>query len=154
MKGKHIAWIIAGVIALLLVFNVFGGYNKLVSLDEDVSNKLSQIDNQLQLRNDLIPNLVETVKGFASQEKEILKNVSDARAKLAGASTTEQMAEGDAELTGALSRLLVVVENYPELKSDANFRQLSDNLAGTENRISVARRDYNEASTAYNTTIR
>lgn len=154
MKGKHIAWIVVGVLVLILIFNAFGGYNRLVSLDEDVSNKLSQIDNQLQLRNDLIPNLVETVKGFAAQEKEILQNVSDARAKLAGASNAQEMAEGDAELTGALSRLLVVVENYPDLKSDSNFRQLSDNLAGTENRISVARRDYNESATAYNTAIR
>lgn len=154
MKGKHIAWIVVGVIVLVFILNAVGGYNKLVSLNEDVSNKLSQIDNQLQLRNDLIPNLVETVKGFASHEEDILKNVSDARAKLAGASSVDQMAEGDEELTNALSRLLVVVENYPELKADANFRQLSDNLAGTENRISVARRDYNESAMAYNTAIR
>ena len=88
---------------MILVLSAIGGYNNLVNLSEDVNNKLSQIDNQLQLRNDLIPNLVATVKGFAAHEEEILKNVSDARAKLAGASSVEQMAEGDAELTGALS---------------------------------------------------
>lgn len=154
MKGKQITWIVIGVILLVFILSTVGSYNRLVSLNEDVSNKLSQIDNQLQLRNDLIPNLVATVKGFATHEEEILKNVSDARSKLAGAASVEQMAEGDAELTGALSRLLVVVENYPDLKADANFRQLSDNLAGTENRISVARRDYNEAATLYNTNIR
>ena len=147
MSGRKITWIVIGVVALALVLSAIGGYNGLVSLNEDVSNKLSQIDNQLQLRNDLIPNLVATVKGFAVHEEEILKNVSDARAKLAGASDVGQMAEGDAELTGALSRL-------PDLKADANFRQLSDNLSGTENRISVARRDYNESATRYNTAIR
>ncbi|HZJ57669.1 MAG TPA: LemA family protein [Clostridia bacterium] len=154
MSGKQITWIVIGVVALVLILSGIGGYNNLVNLNEDVSNKLSQIDNQLQLRNDLIPNLVATVKGFAAHEEEILKNVSDARAKLAGASSVGQMAEGDAQLTSALSRLLVVVENYPDLKADANFRQLSDNLSGTENRISVARRDYNESATRYNTAIR
>ncbi|NLJ41318.1 MAG: LemA family protein [Clostridiales bacterium] len=154
MSGKFIPWIVIGAIILILIFSAIGSYNRLVNLNEDVNNKLSQIDNQLQLRNDLIPNLVATVKGFAAHEEEILKNVSDARAKLAGATSPGQMAEGDAELTGALSRLLVVVENYPDLKADANFRQLSDNLAGTENRISVARRDYNESATQYNTAIR
>ena len=117
MSGKKITWIIVGVVVAILVLSAIGGYNNLVNLSEDVNNKLSQIDNQLQLRNDLIPNLVATVKGFAAHEEEILKNVSDARAKLAGASSVEQMAEGDAELTGALSRLLVVVENYPDLKA-------------------------------------
>lgn len=154
MKKNHTIWIVIGVIILIFGLSLMGGYNNLVSLNENVETKLSQIDNQLQLRNDLIPNLVETVKGFAAQEKEILQNVTEARAKLAGASNMEQMVEGDAELSGALSRLLVVVENYPELKSDANFRQLSDNLSGTENRISVARRDYNEAAQGYNTAIR
>ena len=154
MKSKHIIWIVIGVIALMLILNFAGGYNRLVDYSEDVSNKLSEIDNQLQRRNDLIPNLVETVKGYAAHEEEVINSVADARAKLAGASNTQEVIEGDAELTGALSRLLVVVENYPELKADANFRQLSDNLSGTENRIAVARRDYNQAATRYNTTIR
>ena len=154
MKGTHIALIVVGVIVLVFILSSAGGYNNLVGLNEDVNNKLSQIDNQLQLRNDLIPNLVATVKGFAAHEEEVINSVTEARAKLAGASSPEQVIAGDTELTGALSRLLVVVENYPELKADANFRQLSDNLAGTENRISVARRDYNESATRYNTTIR
>jgi LemA protein len=154
MERNKTKWIVIGIIVLILVINIISGYNRLVNLNEDVENKLSQVDNQLQRRNDLIPNLVETVKGFAAQEKEVLKNVTDARTKLSGASTLEEKAEGDAELTNALSRLLVVVENYPELKSDANFRQLSDNLENTENRISIARRDYNDAAKNYNTAIR
>jgi len=151
---KKTGWIIAGVVLVILIINVIGSYNNLVNLSEEIETKLSQIDNQLQRRNDLIPNLVETVKGFAAQEKEVLQNVTDARAKLAGASTLDERIEGDAELTSALSRLLVVVENYPELKSDANFRQLADDLAGTENRIAVARQDYNETARKYNATIR
>ncbi len=154
MNSKKITWIVVGVIVLILIFSFVGGYNRLVDYSEDVNNKLSEIDNQLQRRNDLIPNLVETVKGYAAHEEEVINSVTDARARLAGASSTEQVIEGDAALTSALSRLLVVVENYPELKADANFRQLSDNLAGTENRIAVARRDYNQAATRYNTAIR
>ncbi|NLI61179.1 MAG: LemA family protein [Clostridiales bacterium] len=154
MKTKHIIWIVIGVIALILISSFVGGYNRLISYSEDLNNKLSEIDNQLQRRNDLIPNLVETVKGYASHEQEVIGSVTDARAKLAGASSPEEVIEGDAELSSALSRLLVVVENYPELKADANFRQLTDNLEGTENRIAVARRDYNQSATRYNTTIR
>lgn len=152
-KGMKTLLIIGGIAAVLLIA-VIGSYNGLVSKSEDVENKLSQVDVQLQRRNDLIPNLVETVKGFAAHEKEVLENVTDARAKLAGARTVSEMSEADAELSGALSRLLVVVENYPDLKSDANFRQLSDDLAGTENRIANARRDYNEAARSYNTATR
>lgn len=145
------------VILLIVVIGIFGVisiYNNLVNLEENVQNKLSQIDNQLQLRNDLIPNLVATVKGYAAHEAEILEDVTEARSRLAGARSIEEMAEGDLELTGALSRLLVVVENYPDLKADANFRQLADNLSGTENRIAVARRDYNETAREYNTATR
>lgn len=154
MGNRKTGWIIAGVIIIVLIFSAIGSYNNLVSLSEDVETKLSQIDNQLQRRNDLIPNLVETVKGFAAHEEEIIQSVTDARAKLAGASTLDETIEGDAELSSALSRLLVVVENYPELKADANFRQLADDLSGTENRIAVARQDYNEAARRYNSAIR
>lgn len=148
--------IIVGVIVALLVVAA-GGYisikNELVQMRENTNAKWAQVDNQLQRRTDLIPNLVATVKGFAAQEKEVIQSVADARSKLAGAQTVGQKAEANQELNGALSRLLVVVENYPTLKSDANFRQLMDELAGTENRIAVARKDYNDAVQAYNTRI-
>lgn len=147
--------VIGIVIALLVV--MMGSYvsirNELIQLRENTDAKFAQIDNQLQRRADLIPNLVTTVKGFAAQEKEIIQSVSDARAKLAGAQTVGQKAQANQEVNSALSRLLVVVENYPILKSDATFRQLMDELAGTENRIAVARKDYNDAVQGYNTKI-
>lgn len=147
------AIVILAVVALLVVFG-FSSYNGLVGANEAVNGKWSQIENQLQRRSDLIPNLVNTVKGFAAQEKEIIQSVSDARAKLAGAAGPAAKAEANGELNGALSRLLVVVENYPQLKSDANFRQLMDELSGTENRIAVARQDYNNSVQSFNTKIR
>jgi LemA protein len=146
-------WIIAGVIIALLVVMGVSGYNSLVALNENVNGKWSQIDNQLQRRADLIPNLVNTVKGFAAQEQQVIKSVTDARSKLAGAQGPAAKAQADSELSGALSRLLVVVENYPTLKSDANFRALMDELSGTENRIAVARKDYNDAVQVYNAKI-
>lgn len=147
------AIIVLVVVALLAVFG-FSSYNGLVGANESVNGKWSQIENQLQRRSDLIPNLVNTVKGFAAQEKEIIQSVADARSKLAGANGPAAKAQANGELNGALSRLLVVVENYPQLKSDANFRQLMDELAGTENRIAVARQDYNNAVQSFNTKIR
>lgn len=144
--------IIAVIVALLAVMGV-SGYNSLVALNENVNGKWSQIENQLQRRADLIPNLVNTVKGFAAQERQVMQAVTDARAKLAGAQGPAAKAAADAELSSALSRLLVVVENYPQLKSDANFRALMDELSGTENRIAVARKDYNDAVQAYNARI-
>ncbi|HEY2772552.1 MAG TPA: LemA family protein [Candidatus Binatia bacterium] len=130
------------------------GYNSLVQTSEAVDSAWGEIQNQLQRRNDLIPNLVATVKGFAQQEKEVLTKVTDARSRVAGAGTpTETMAASN-ELTGALSRLLVVAENYPQLKSDQNFLHLQDELAGTENRLAVARMRYNEAVQAYDTTLK
>ncbi len=110
--------------------------------------------NQLQRRADLIPNLVATVKGYAAQEKEILNNIADARSRLIGAQGAADKAAANEELNSALSRLLVVVENYPNLKSDANFRALQDELAGTENRLAVARKDYNEAVQVFNAKIK
>ncbi len=154
MKNNLIALIVAVVIVFGLAGYGISTYNGLVSQGEEVKASLSQIDNQLQRRNDLIPNLVETVKGYASQEKEIFLGVSEARSKLAGSTTVADKAAADTELTGALSRLLAITENYPQLKSDANFRQLSDELAGTENRIAVARKDYNEVAKQYNKRIR
>jgi LemA protein len=146
--------IIAVAIVLVLALTGFSSYNRLVAIDEGVNGKWSQVENQLQRRADLIPNLVETVKGFAAHEEQVFADISDARAKLSGAQTVREAAEADAELSSALSRLLVVVENYPTLKADANFRQLQDELAGTENRIATARMDYNTAVQGYNGTIR
>lgn len=143
-----------GIVLVLLFIWVINGYNGLVAKNESVQTALSQIDNQLQRRNDLIPNLVETVKKYAAHESEVFTQVAEARSKLAGAATVEDMAQADAEVTSALSRLLAIAENYPELKANQNFIQLQDELAGTENRIAVARRDYNEVARDYNTSIR
>ncbi|HWP97761.1 MAG TPA: LemA family protein [Syntrophomonadaceae bacterium] len=147
-------WIIVLAVVLLFVFWGVGSYNGLVSLNESVNSKWSQIDNQLQRRADLIPNLVATVKGFASQEKGILDNIADARSRLVGAQGVADKAAANDQLSSTLSRLLVVVENYPTLKSDANFRQLQDELAGTENRLAVARKDYNDSVQVYNAKIK
>ncbi|MFF2755323.1 LemA family protein [Psychrobacillus sp. NPDC058041] len=142
--------VIIAVFAAILV----PSYNGFVNGEEDVNQAYAQVENQLQRRMDLIPNLVNTVKGFASHEKEVLSNIADARSKLAGANTPAEQAAANDQLSGALSRLLVVVENYPALKADANFRQLMDELAGTENRLSVARQDYNEVVSNYNKKVK
>ena len=136
------------------IFSGCSTYNNLVTLDEGVKEAWAQVETQLQRRYDLIPNLVETVKGFASQEKEVFIKVTEARSKVAGAGTVAEKIDANNQLTAALSRLLVVVERYPELKSNQNFIRLQDELAGTENRIAVARRRYNEAVKAYNVAIR
>jgi LemA protein len=133
------------------------GYNTIQTYDEQANAARSTIEVQLQRRADLIPNLVETVKGYAAQEERIFTEVARARAGLAGAIQTgdpAQMANANAEMTGALGRLLAIAEAYPQLKSDQNFIRLQDELAGTENRVAVARTDYNEAARAYNTYIR
>lgn len=129
-------------------------YNRFVSEEEAVKAQWAQVDNQLQRRNDLIPNLVETTKGFAQQERDVFQAIADSRAKLAGAQTPADKMAAANEQTSALSRLLVVVENYPTLKSDATFARLMDELAGTENRIAVERMRYNEQVQAYNTNRR
>ncbi len=151
MENKTVL-IILGVIVLLLIGTVTS-YNGLVNLNENVNGKWSQIENQLQRRSDLIPNLVNTVKGYAAHETAAIQAVADARAKLGGAQGPAAKAQADSEMTGALSRLLVVAENYPNLKADQNFRQLMDELSGTENRIAVARKDYNDSVQSYNTKI-
>jgi len=144
-------WLIPVGIIVLLGVLMISGYNNLVKISEGVNGSWSQVQNQLQRRADLIPNLVETVKGYASQEKEVFTEVANARAKLAGATTVAAAGQADQALTGALGRLLAISESYPQLKSDANFRALQDELAGTENRIATARRDYNNAVQSYNT---
>lgn len=145
--------IVIAVIAVVAVWLV-SGYNGLVQMDETVNNQLAQVQTQLQRRNDLIPNLVSTVKGYAAHEQEAINAVSDARAKLGGARTVEDMSKADGELSSALSRLLMITENYPNLKADQNFRALQDELAGTENRIAVARKDYNDVVRGYNAKVR
>ena len=145
-----------GVVAaiVLVVVMLFSSYNGLVSMNENVTGKWAQVENQLQRRNDLIPNLVNTVKGYAAHETEVFKQVSDARAKLGGAKTVAETSAANNEMNTALSRLLMVAENYPDLKSNTNFTQLQDELAGTENRIAVARKDYNDAVQSYNAKIK
>lgn len=141
-------------VIVLIIGMAFGSYNGLVTMNENVTTKWSQVENQLQRRNDLIPNLVNTVKGYAAHETDVFKSVADARAKLAGASTVADKSAANDQLNGALSRLLAISERYPDLKSNQNFAQLQDELAGTENRIAVARRDYNSAVQVYNTKIK
>ena len=129
-------------------------YNRFVSQEEAIKAQQAQVENQLMRRNDLIPNLVEATKGFAQQERDVFQAIADSRAKLAGATTPEQRFAAANEQSSALARLLVVVENYPTLKSDATFARLMDELAGTENRIAVERMRYNQAVQAYNTSRR
>lgn len=145
--------IVVVVIAIIL-FPLIGTYNKMITLDQSVKQSESDIDTQLQRRSDLIPNLIATVKGYAAQEKGIFTEVADARAKLAGAQNVTQKAEADNQLSGSLARLLVVVENYPDLKSNQNFRDLSVALEGTENRIVIARKNYNNTVAEYNSVTR
>lgn len=155
---KMSTWGIVGLIVLGLIvilgFASIGSYNNLVSLKENVDSKYADIDVQLQRRCDLIPNLVNTVKGFTDHESSVLASISDSRAKLAGASSVSEKAEANQELSNSLSRLLVVVENYPDLKADSQFTALMDSLEGTENRLAVARKDYNAAVESYNKAVK
>ncbi|KGR82812.1 LemA family protein [Lysinibacillus odysseyi 34hs-1 = NBRC 100172] len=138
-------------IALLLIVPK---YNSLVNGEEQIEASWSQVENQLQRRFDLIPNLVQTVKGYAAHEEEVFTQIADARTRYGGAATVDEAAQANNELTSALSRLLVVVENYPQLKADVQFTQLMDELSGTENRLTVARQDYNEEVKAFNSDVR
>lgn len=156
-KGTIVGLSILGVVAILIIGVVGWGvsaYNNLVTKETEVTEQYSNIQSQLQRRSDLIPNLVASVKGYAAHEEEIFKAVSDARAKLAGSTTVADQAQANSELTSALNRLMVVVENYPDLKADANFRGLQDELAGTENRINTERIKYNEIVKEYNVLLK
>jgi len=144
-------WMV-GVVLLVIVAAMAGcSYNRFVSQEEAVKGQWAQVENQLQRRNDLIPNLVATAKGFASHEQAAIQAVADSRAKLAGAQTPEQTIAAANEQSSALARLLVIVENYPQLKANEQFSRLMDELAGTENRIGTERTRYNEQVQVYNT---
>ena len=153
-KALAIGGIVVVVIILIFFFSIKGMYNSLVQLDEGIKGAWAQVENQLQRRYDLIPNYVETVKGYARFEKDVLLKVTEARARVGGAGSVKEKINANNELSSALSRLLVVVERYPDLKANQNFIRLQDELAGTENRIAVERRRYNEAVKAYNVKIR
>ncbi|MGE7111124.1 LemA family protein [Lysinibacillus sp. NPDC047702] len=142
------------IILVLLALLFIPKYNSLVTAEESVDSKWAQVENQLQRRYDLIPNLVESVKGYAKHEQDIISSISEARSQMGNARTPEEQAVANDALNGALSRLLVVVENYPNLKADANFRQLMDELAGTENRLAVAREDYNNEVQTFNKNVK
>jgi len=154
MKTLLIVVIVLIVIILIPVMYLKGTYNSLVTMDESVKAAWAQVENQLQRRYDLIPNYVETVKGYAAHEKEVFVKVTEARSRVAGAKSIPDKIEANNSLSSALSRLLVVVERYPELKANTNFIRLQDELAGTENRIAVERRRYNETVKGYNIQIR
>jgi len=163
-RGCLVGLVVIGVIAIGLVMWGMGVYNSLVGLDESVRSSWSQVESQYQRRADLIPNLVNTVKGFAQQEKDVLLGVTEARARVGQITVTKDVLEdpeafsrfqaAQDQLSGALSRLLAVAENYPNLKSNENFLALQTQLEGTENRITVERQRYNQTVQTYNTTIR
>lgn len=153
MKKSVIVLIAVIAVIAIAAGSCISAYNGLAAERENVENAASNIDTQLQRRMDLIPNLVETVKGLSAHEQEIIDSVTDARSKLAGAQSMEEKAAADSELSSALSRLLVVVENYPQIQSSSAYISLMDELSGTENRINVAREDYNSAVKTYNAKI-
>lgn len=156
--NKGLVIFLSIVAVLIIIGEVFiSSYNQLQQLDETVNSNWAQIQNQLERRSDLIPNLVNTVKGYATHEKTIFTDIANARAKLSGAVQNKDVkgaSQANGELSGALSRLLMVVENYPTLKANENFTALQDELTGTENRLAVARMDYNESVKTINAKIR
>jgi LemA protein len=153
MKGALI--VLAAVLLVGVVFfgKLMGDKNTFVTERNDIDQKWAQVDNDMKRRADLIPNLVETVKGYAKQEQSVIGEIANARAALVGAGSRQGEIEANDRLGTALSRLLVIQERYPDLKSNENFLRLQDELAGTENRIAVDRRDYNLAIQRYNTDI-
>lgn len=151
MKGFLIG---LGVIFLVIILSFISVYNSIIARNETVAAKWAQVENQLQRRNDLIPNLVNTVQGYAAHEKTVFEEVTNARSQWAKARTLEEKVSAASGVDTALSRLLLVVENYPNLKADQTFLKLMDELAGTENRIAVERMRYNEAVRDYNIAVR
>lgn len=154
MSKTLIVVIAIAVIIGIMAISIVGVYNSMVTMSENVDAQWAVVESKLQRRYDLIPNLVNSVKGIMAQEKEVFKNIADARAKLAGAATTAEEVSASNELEGALGRLLVVMENYPELRSVESVNNLMDELAGTENRISVERDRYNITVREYNSSIK
>jgi LemA protein len=156
-KGLKIGLIVAGVILLLglMTFSWFrSGYDNVIAMDENVKGSWAQVENQLKRRYDLIPNLIETVKGYASHEKELFEHIADARTKYFQAKTVKDKVQASNGLESVLSRLLLLREAYPDLKANQSFLKLQDSLEGTENRIAVERKRYNEAVQLLNTYIR
>jgi len=156
-KGRMGCLVVGGVALLILLIlggTLTGQYNRIVTQNEQIDSAWAQVENVLQRRADLIPNLVETVKGYAAQEREVFEKVAEARSRLAGAAGPREAAAANAGLTSALGRLLAIAEAYPTLKSNENFMRLQDELAGTENRITFERRRYNDVVRAYNTNIK
>ena len=150
-------WIVLGIIALVVVMifgSAIGSRNRFVSMDEGVTAQWANVETVLQRRFDLIPNLVNTVKGYAAHEENLFTEVTRLRSQWAAAGTPDEKVEAAGQMQSALSRLMLVAENYPQLKANQNFLALQDELSGTENRISVERRRYNETVQAYNTAIR
>lgn len=152
-KGTKIGLIVLAAVVIIAVM-IGTAYNGLVKKDEQVNTAYANIESQLQRRNDLIPNLVETVKGYAAHETEVFTAVTEARERMMAAQGPDAVAEADGELTQALGRLIAVAESYPELQANENFLSLQDELAGTENRINTARMDYNAVVQTYNASIR
>ncbi len=152
---KNLAILIVVVVILFGLYQVVKlQYNRLVALDQKVNETWAQVENVLQRRNDLIPNLVNTVKGYAKHEKELFTEVTRLRSQISGAGTVSEKAVLSDQLSAALGRLLLVVENYPQLRASENFLRLQDELAGTENRIAIERKRYNEAVREYNRTVK
>ncbi len=147
-------WFIPIGIVVVLAFFLMSGYNGLVVMNEEVNGKWSQVENQLQRRADLIPNLVETVKGYAAHETEVFTALANARAALAGAGSITETEEANSAMSAGLGRLIAIAEAYPELKSNVNFMALQDELAGTENRIATARMDYNTSVQSFNSKVK
>ena len=148
--------IVIGVMFLFAIISfgwITSQYNSLVSMKEGIAGSWAQVENQLQRRSDLIPNLVNSTKGYMKHEKEIFIYLADARAKLAGANNISEKIDASKSMESALSRLLLIVENYPDLKANENFARLMDELSGTENRLAVERRRYNEGVKVYNTAV-